>query len=70
MFIFFLTDGIVCKETATRVYCFNLELLCYNHGASASVADLDSLNPDPAFQVNLNPDTVQDFDDQKLKKYN
>jgi hypothetical protein len=43
---------------------YSIQIKCF----SASVADSDSLNPDPAFQMNLNPDPVQDFDDQKLKK--
>jgi hypothetical protein len=40
-------------------------------GVSRAV-DPDSLNPDPAFQVNpdLDPVRIQGFDDQKVKKKN
>jgi hypothetical protein len=36
------------------------------------VLDMDSLNPDPAFQMNPDPDPIriQGFDNQKLKKKN
>jgi hypothetical protein len=53
--------------------CSIVSLLCLQeilnkHSLNNRAVNPGSLNPDPAFQVNLDPIRIQGFDVQKLKK--